>query len=172
MNVRGIFAAGALTAAALVVPAAAASAVTCTPVAGPVGTASPADPGDTAATGLCVDGLGYLVAGAEGGEAYVVAGNDELGYVGLSNYETGDQARECTAPITTDGQNEGGTGTNSGGCYGTDSVVVDAGAAADAAPLLVCGDDTGDWDASTRDGCRNGNDDLDDLLVGILDLLP
>ena len=40
--------------------------------------------------GVCVEGLGYIEAGTDGsGQVYVVAESDQLGYVGVSNYENG-----------------------------------------------------------------------------------
>lgn len=119
--------------------------------------------------GVCVDDLGYIEAGATtGGEAYVVASSDELGYVGLSNYESGSSA--CRTASGPDG-NEGGTGTNSGGCVGTNNNAIPV-PGSDLVPTPVCGDDTGPWYDTTRDGCRSDQEDVNQAVDTVLDLIP
>lgn len=112
----------------------------------------------TLAAGACADGLGVAgfdggaveagvgtPVGGPGGYAVVDGDNDNVdpqgqsdGYFGVSNYETGTKG-SC------DG---GGSGSNSGGCTGTDSTPdVPAG-------VVVCGNTSGNtWNSTTRDGC-------------------
>lgn len=143
--------------------------------------------------GVCVDGLGYTEIGADPGasaapEAYVVAEEDSngltagAGYIGVSNYESGDENNTCQDGGSNPEAVEGGTGTNSGGCYGTNTTYIDlrggtlvntatplgdVGPSVDLAelvPLPVCGDDTGVFNDSTRDGCRA---DVEDVPPGV-----
>lgn len=145
--------------------------------------------------GVCVPGRGYVEVGANAAqgspaepETYVVVqGYNGEGYVGLSNYENGNETNTCRSPREGDG-NEGGTGTNSGGCYGTNTTYIDlrggtlvnseaipggAGPGVDLAnvvPLPVCGDNTGPFagnganppfpNPGSRDGCRADTEDL------------
>lgn len=110
---------------------------------------------------------GYAV--VDGDNDNVVAGRtDGGGYVGASNYETG--AKESCANGATQiasaggitvyspgDQDEGGSGSNSGGCFS-----VRSGAGSSNPEVLtiegpiaaICGNTTGqNWDESTRDGC-------------------
>ena len=113
--------------------------------------------------GVCIQGVGYLEVGASGGEVYVVGSSDQFGYVGVSNYEDG--TKSPCGPAGPDG-NEGGTGSNSGGCVGTNNNTFQT-------PVpLACGDGTGPWNNSSRDGCRADQEDVDDLVTEIRDLLP
>lgn len=119
---------------------------------------------DDSLAGVCVAPLGYIDAGVgdgsgDNGGVYVVAQSTDpgVGYVGVSNYETSTTPEPCR-DATPDGD-EGGSGTNSGGCYGTNSEQVTA-PTGNTVPLPICGDDTGDWNASTRDGCRADAEDL------------
>lgn len=115
--------------------------------------------------GVCLQGVGYLEVGADAGsgEVYVVGSADQFGYVGVSNYEDG--TKSPCGPASPDG-NEGGTGSNSGGCLGTNNNTFQT-------PVpLACGDGTGPWDNSSRDGCRVDQEDVDDLVTEIRDLLP
>jgi hypothetical protein len=120
-------------------------------------------PSDTLAR-ACVSGVGYIAVGADtSGHVFVVGEHDQLGYVGVSNQETG--AKSPCTPADPDG-NEGGSGTNSGGCYGTNNNPVSA-------PLpLVCGDNTGPWYNSSRDGCRVDQEDASQLVDFVLSQLP
>ena len=117
--------------------------------------------------GVCIEGLGYVEVGTNadkgGNEAYVVAESDQFGYVAATNYENG--AKSNCDPSGPDG-NEGGTGTNSGGCVGTNGNAVQTGLP------IGCGDGTGPWYSSSRDGCRVDAEDVDDLIAEINDLLP
>jgi hypothetical protein len=113
--------------------------------------------------GVCVSGLGYTEVGASGTEVYAVGSSDAFGYVAVSNYENG--TKSPCGPATPDG-NEGGTGTNSGGCYGTNNNPI-------AAPLpLACGDSTGPWNNTSRDGCRADQEDVADAIDAVLGLIP
>jgi hypothetical protein len=127
------------------------------------------DPGTPAPTrvGVCLQGSGYVEAGTDGTHVYVVISSDTNGYVGVSSYSSTADSDPCTAS-TPDG-NEGGSGTNAGGCYGTNTVLVNlrnvAGTGVDATagglvPLPVCGDNTGAWYNSSRNGCRADNEDV------------
>jgi len=139
--------------------------------------------------GVCDPALGYVEIGASGTSVYVVAQSNQFGYVGVSSYES--QTHKCNAVVRQPGQPdpvEGGSGTNGGGCYGTNENFVDlrtgdvyvAGAKAatlpvavpQAVPLPVCGDGTGPFTDSARDGCRVDNQDANDLLREITGLLP
>ena len=103
--------------------------------------------------GACADGLGLpgvdggaAEAGAGDGGYVIVDGSNQNadptgqgdGYIGVSNYETG----------TTGTCSGGGSGSNSGGCFGVDGVPVTA-------PLpIACGNTSGTtWASTTRDGC-------------------
>ena len=113
--------------------------------------------------GACVNGLG--VSGFDGGAveagagslgAYAVADGSNRssgslgvadGYFGVSNYETGSNGT-CSDPDG-DGDEEG-TGSNSGGCTGTDATgTLEVG-------VLACGNTGGNtWNNTTRDGCTD-----------------
>ena len=131
------------------------------------------DGGPAAATrvGACVDGLGYVEVGVSGTKVYVVASSDDLGYVGLSNFENG-----TSGPCTQGGHdaNEGGSGSNGGGCYGVDGVPgldpINLGSGG-AVPLPVCGDGTGEWYDSNRDGCRADAGDVTDTINELLPIV-
>lgn len=111
---------------------------------------------------VCVSGVGYIEAGNGSNGTYVVASSDQFGYVGVSNYENGSTG-PC-GPADPDG-NEGGSGTNSGGCVGTNNNTFQT-------PVpIACGDGTGPWNGSSRDGCRADQEDVDDLITEIRDLI-
>jgi hypothetical protein len=113
--------------------------------------------------GVCVTGLGYIEVGQGSDGVYAVGSSDQFGYVGLSTYENG--GKSPCGPVGPDG-NEGGTGTNSGGCYGTNNNPIPA-------PLpVVCGDSTGPWNNTSRDGCRVDQEDAADLIDEVLGLIP
>lgn len=135
------------------------------------------DPGTPAPTrvGVCVQGSGYIEAGTDGTHVYVVLSSDTNGYVGVSSYSSTADSDPC-GPATPDG-NEGGTGTNAGGCYGTNALTVNlrnvAGTGVDATagglvPLPVCGDNTGAWYNSSRNGCRADNEDVNQGIATAL----
>ena len=108
----------------------------------------------TASGGACANGLGLpgadggtLEAGTGGPGSYVIVDGDNQnadptgqgdGYFGASTYETGAKGN-CSG---------GGTGSNSGGCFGVDGVPVTV-------PLpIACGNTSGNtWVSTTRDGC-------------------
>jgi hypothetical protein len=108
----------------------------------------------TASGGVCANGLG--LPGADGGTleagtgapgSYVILDGDNNnsdptgqgdGYFGLSTYETGAKGT-CSG---------GGSGSNSGGCFGVDQVGSVPGVP------IACGNTSGNtWNATTRDGC-------------------
>jgi hypothetical protein len=125
--------------------------------------------------GACVDndlGLGFdggkVEAGASGTAVYVVADGDNAnsglagGYVGISNYESGTDAPATNCPQPS-GPAEGGSGSNSGGCYaikdgsgtGQSNIVELYVPTGNAVPLPVCGSTSGkDFGNTNRDGCR------------------
>jgi len=150
--------------------------------------------------GVCIDNQGYIEIGSganDGGaptpESYVVVqGYNDEGYIGVSNYEEGtpnsggDSNEDNRCQSSNPDGTEGGAGTNSGGCYGTNETFIDlrggnlvtvgdpvtgapiisAGPQVDLSnlvPLPVCGDNTGPFDVSSRDGCRADTEDATQL---------
>jgi hypothetical protein len=116
-----------------------------------------AEVGVTAKKGTPIaDGLApgaYAVADGDNDNTFPVIGlaaNDEQGYAGVSNVESGDKA-SC------DGSWGAGTGSNSGGCVGLPAPGQEF-----PIPLIVCGNTSGNqWESNARDGC-NQNDLLHD----------
>ena len=107
--------------------------------------------------GVCVDEGpgGTLEVGSNGGDCtYIVADGDNDnpdpgdGYMGLSNCEEpGSADPTCDA-------DDGGTGTNSGGCFGVKGVAGPF-ALPDEIPTPICGNTSGpSWTDSQRDGCQ------------------
>ncbi len=168
MNVRKLAVLAALaTAAVLPAAAHATTPVDCTSLTARNTAGEPA----AIRAGVCVQGQGYIEVGigqgAQQGQLYVVASSDENGYVGVSSFESGDGDSQPCGPASPDGS-EGGSGSNSGGCYGTNSFQVDLTALSGTVPLPVCGDDTGAWYSTSRNGCRADNEDVDETVVKAL----
>jgi hypothetical protein len=172
MNLRHLrtFAAAATVATSIILPAMSAhAAYTCTPVAGPVGTSNTGS-GAPVRQGVCIPGSGYVEAGTDGTHTYVVLSSDANGYVGVSNFSNTADSNPC-GPSTPDGS-EGGSGTNAGGCYGTNDVQVNVGAVTGGlVPLPVCGQGTGQWYSSSRNGCRVDNEDINQGVARALAIL-
>jgi hypothetical protein len=112
------------------------------------------------AAGVCVDepaaaGVGgTLEAGTGAPGTYAILDGDNNnpdpadGYVGLSNYETGTHDSTCD-------ETNGGTGSNSGGCFGVKGVAEADLSALSAVPTPICGNTSDpNWDATIRDGCQ------------------
>jgi hypothetical protein len=165
MNLRTLL--SAVTVAGVVAIPAVANATAPVSCSSPTARNTSGDPGTPAPTraGVCLQGSGYVEAGTDGTHVYVVLSSDSNGYVGVSSYSSTADSNPCSA-ATPDGT-EGGSGTNAGGCYGTNSTRVDlrnvAGVDATAGglvPLPVCGDNTGAWYSSSRNGCRVDNEDV------------
>jgi len=121
--------------------------------------------------GVCLQGGGYIEAGTDGTHVYVVASSDNAGYIGVSSYSSTQDSEPC-GPSSPDGS-EGGSGSNSGGCYGTNSFQVNVGSLdpTGLVPLPVCGDDTGPWYNTSRNGCRIDNEDVDQGVAQALAVL-
>lgn len=124
-------------------------------------------------TGVCIDTDPVADAPIEGGSVEVstcyaiVDGDNENNVVGGPDDPfSGYAGVSCGIEPADDGSNgacddNDGPDTNTGGCYGIKNVAtVDTetipvvGPAADDAPQPVCGDDTGGYRNSRRDGCR------------------
>jgi hypothetical protein len=168
MNLRHLrtLAAAAAVATSIVLPAAA-HASTCNGLSRDAS----GDPGTPAPTRVSVcTSSGYVEAGTDGTHTYVVASSNANGYVGVSNYDSTGDGNPC-GPSTPDGS-EGGSGTNAGGCYGTNDVQVNLGAATGhLVPLPVCGQNTGDFPDSSRNGCRVDNEDVNQGVARALAIL-
>lgn len=111
------------------------------------------------AAGVCVTGFGSLEFGHHstrgtglpvGNGMYLIldghSGNPDPfdGYVGLSNYE---YRRPNQSGCPNDPNSNAPCSTNSGGHVGAFNNNVPV-------PLLVCGNTTGDWDHTERNGCE------------------
>ena len=144
------------------------------------------EPTDVTRVGVCQSGLGYVEIGVQTaggvptGRFYVVLSGDDSGYVGLSNYEsTPDDGDQHPCEKATPDGSEGGSGTNYGGCYGLNGEgqqvdlspyrEVTVGNTTVAVPLPVCGDNTGAFYNSSRNGCRVDNEDVAQALTQVTD---
>lgn len=129
------------------------------------------EPTDVTRVGVCQAGLGYVEIGVQTaggvptGHFYVVLSGDDSGYVGLTNYESDPSDTQPCGSTTPDG-NEGGSGYNSGGCYGLNGPgqQVDLTQFSGTVPMPVCGDNTGAFYDSSRNGCRVDNEDVAQAL--------
>ncbi len=133
------------------------------------------DVGGPAATrfGVCQAGTGYIEVGVNGTQFYVVASSDDFGYIGLSSFDSNGTYTDCQQGGHD--ADEHGSGSNQGGCYGVDGVPgvnpVNLGILAGTVPLPVCGDGTGEWYDSSRDGCRADAGDINDTITELLPIV-